>query len=200
MATAFAMQPLGSTIMPDREMALDVRLQRTRRSLRGALLELLRARAFDQISIREITAKAGVGYATFYRHYAAKEGLLHELADAEVRQLIAMAMPAIFRTNMRDSCMIVCSRVLENRGLWRAMLTGDTSGVLRQEFFREVLKLKGRYTFNDWLPEEVQLICSTGATLDILAWWVGQKTMLPIDHVADMLAKIIGAMAKQHDA
>lgn len=185
--------------MSDHEMTLDVRLQRTRRSLRGALLELLRARSFDQISIREITAKAGVGYATFYRHYAAKEGLLHELADAEVRQLIAIAMPAIFRTSMRDSCMIVCSRVLEHRGLWRAMLTGDASGVLRQEFIREVLKLKGRYPFDDWIPEEVQLICSTGATLDVLAWWVGQKAMMPVEDVADMLARIIGTLANRQD-
>lgn len=185
--------------MSDREITLDVRLQRTRRCLREALLALLRARSFDQISIREITAKAGVGYATFYRHYAAKEGLLHELADAEVRQLIATAMPVIFRTNMRDSCMIVCARVLENRELWKAMLTGDTSGVLRQEFFREVLKLKGRYVFDDWIPEEVQLICSTGATLDVLAWWVSQKAMLPVDDIADMLARIIGTLANRED-
>jgi hypothetical protein len=97
---------------------------------------------------------------------------------------------------MRDSCRIVCARVLENLGLWRAMLTGDASGVLRDEFIREVKKLKGRFDgFSGWLPEELQLICSTGATLDVLAWWVNQKPMVPLEDVADMLDHIIGMLA-----
>ena len=182
----------------DDKPVLDVRLQRTRKSLRVAMLELLRTKRFEQISIREITAAAGVGYATFYRHYASKEGLLHELADAEVRELIATAMPAIFRTSMHDSCRIVCVRVLENKGLWRAMLAGDASGVLRDEFITEVLKLKGRYKgFGDWIPEELQLICSTGATLDVLTWWLKQKTMAPVDEIADMMTRIIDTLASR---
>jgi AcrR family transcriptional regulator len=199
MATAYKSLAPGPTTMAEREITLDIRLQRTRKRLRVALLELLRVRPVDQISIREITAKAGVGYATFYRHYAAKEGLLHELADAEVRQLIGVAMPAIFETSMQDSCRIVCERVLEHRGLWRAMLIGDISGVLRQEFIREVLKLKPREPLDDWIPEELQLICSTGATLDVLAWWVNQKMPRPIDEVADMLAQIIGVLSRRKD-
>ncbi len=41
-----------------------------------ALLELLERQPLEAITIREITDAAGVGYATFYRHYATKAALL----------------------------------------------------------------------------------------------------------------------------
>ena len=58
----------------------DARLLKTRAALLGTLLQLLTERSFDQVTIREITKAAGIGYATFFRHYPDKEALLHDLA------------------------------------------------------------------------------------------------------------------------
>jgi len=60
----------------------DARAIRTRRALREALLGLIETRAFEQITIREIAARAGIGYATFFRHHASTEALLDDLAAA----------------------------------------------------------------------------------------------------------------------
>ena len=176
---------------------LDVRLKRTRKALMESLLILLNGKSFEQISIREITSGANVSYATFYRHYASKEDLLHELADAEVRRLIEAAMPAVFIDSMRESCRIVCARVEAQKGLWRAMLTGGAAGVLREEFVREIQKLKGKYTgmFSAWLPEELHLICATGATLDVLRWWLQQEPMPPADEVVAILDRLIEVLS-----
>ncbi|MEW6404055.1 MAG: TetR/AcrR family transcriptional regulator [Chloroflexota bacterium] len=57
---------------------VDRRIQRTRQSLRAALLELMETRSYDDISIEEITEHANVGRATFYLHYKDKEDLLLE--------------------------------------------------------------------------------------------------------------------------
>ena len=56
----------------------DRRIQRTRQSLRTALLELIKEKGYDAISIEEITERANVGRATFYLHYKDKEDLLLE--------------------------------------------------------------------------------------------------------------------------
>ena len=56
----------------------DRRIQRTRQSLRNALLELIKEKGFDAISTEEITERANVGRATFYLHYKDKEDLLLE--------------------------------------------------------------------------------------------------------------------------
>lgn len=72
------------------------------------------------------------------------------------------------------------------------MLAGGAGGVLREEFFGEIKKLKGHYDgLSGWLPEELHLICSTGATLDVLSWWLNQRPMWPIDQVADILERLI---------
>ena len=53
----------------------DRRIQRTRQSLRTALLTLIKEKGYDAISIEEITERANVGRATFYLHYKNKEDL-----------------------------------------------------------------------------------------------------------------------------
>lgn len=69
----------------------DRRIQRTRQSLRSALLELIKEKGYDSISIEEITERADVGRATFYLHYKDKEDLLleefSEMANEKVQVL-----------------------------------------------------------------------------------------------------------------
>ena len=45
------------------------RKTRTRTALCGALLSLLEERQFEQVTVRDITARAGIGYAKFFRRY-----------------------------------------------------------------------------------------------------------------------------------
>jgi AcrR family transcriptional regulator len=54
----------------------DQRARRTRDALASALLELLREKGYDDITVPEIAAKANVGRSTFYAHFADKEDLI----------------------------------------------------------------------------------------------------------------------------
>ena len=54
----------------------DRRVQRTRKALRSALLELIKEKGYDSVSVEEITQRANLGRATFYLHYKDKEDLL----------------------------------------------------------------------------------------------------------------------------
>lgn len=55
---------------------VDRRIARTRRALGSALIELALETGYDRISIRALTERADIGYATFYRHYKSKDELL----------------------------------------------------------------------------------------------------------------------------
>ena len=65
-------------MQPNQKHKLDRRVQRTVQSLRTALLELIKEKNYDDISIEEITERANVGRATFYLHFKDKEDLLLE--------------------------------------------------------------------------------------------------------------------------
>ncbi|HYW12593.1 MAG TPA: TetR/AcrR family transcriptional regulator [Longimicrobium sp.] len=61
--------------------APDRRVVRTRKALGSALVELMLARRFDDISVQQVLDRAQVGRATFYAHFRNKHDLL--LSDAE---------------------------------------------------------------------------------------------------------------------
>src|SRR5512139_4063861 len=54
----------------------DRRSRRTRQALVEALLALLTAKNYDEISINDIVDRANVGRSTFYAHYQDKDDLL----------------------------------------------------------------------------------------------------------------------------
>ncbi|MGO4928694.1 TetR/AcrR family transcriptional regulator [Fundicoccus sp. Sow4_D5] len=51
-----------------------------------ALLELLKEKAIDEISISELTKKAQVGRVSFYRNYQTKEDILKEESDRLINE------------------------------------------------------------------------------------------------------------------
>ena len=54
----------------------DRRVKNTRQRLRHALLELLKKKRYEDISIQDITERADVARSTFYIHYVDKDDLL----------------------------------------------------------------------------------------------------------------------------
>lgn len=60
---------------------LDRRVQKTRKLLQDALIELVTERGYESVSIREILERANVGRSTFYAHFQDKDQLLHSILD-----------------------------------------------------------------------------------------------------------------------
>jgi len=59
----------------------DLRARRTRKWLQDALIELMKEKPFQDIQIKELTARAQVSRPAFYLHYLSKEDLLLSHVD-----------------------------------------------------------------------------------------------------------------------
>ena len=59
----------------------DLRIQRTRRILLTALMELTIQKGFDSVTVKDICEYAMVNRSTFYRHYMDKYDLLKQYMD-----------------------------------------------------------------------------------------------------------------------
>jgi AcrR family transcriptional regulator len=172
--------------------ARDVRQTRTRAALAEALLSMLEQGPFEQVTIREITARAGVGYATFFRHYADKQALLHDLAERQIGELLAMAMPILYTVDTRASARALCAYVWEYRKLWSALLTGGAAGILRQEFVRQTRQIAAKQNNPELsLPNDLRIVFSVTGTLEILAWWLKQSEPLSINRMAEILDQLV---------
>ena len=60
---------------------VDRRVQKTRKLLQDALIELVAEKGYESVTIREILDKANVGRSTFYAHFQDKDQLLHSILD-----------------------------------------------------------------------------------------------------------------------
>lgn len=170
----------------------DARQLRSRQAFTGAMLALLAETPFDQVTIREITARAGTGYATFFRHYPDKEALLGDVASQEIANLIAMVLPILSSASSAETTTALCRHVAKYRKLWSALLTGGAAGILREEFIRQARVLaEGMARPESWLPADLAVVYATGATIDLLAWWLARIRDYPADQIAAILDRLI---------
>ena len=57
-----------------------------KKQITAALLSLLKEKPLSDISISELTAKAGIGRVSFYRNYQSKEDILREESDRLIKK------------------------------------------------------------------------------------------------------------------
>jgi len=71
---------------------MDPRIRRTRQMLFQAFQDLLAEKAFDLISVQDITERSTLNRATFYDHFADKFALLEAMIDERFSTLINARM------------------------------------------------------------------------------------------------------------
>jgi AcrR family transcriptional regulator len=171
---------------------LDARQARSRKALNLALCSLLGEKPFDRISIREISERAGTGYATFFRHFPGKDALLHDVAEGEIDALMRLIVPNLEADDSRSLSAAICTYVEGRRSVWAALLTGGASGIMREVYTARSLDL--RETANPastWLPVDLLMICLSGGVIDILTWWLGRSPQTPPHEVAAIIERLI---------
>jgi AcrR family transcriptional regulator len=170
----------------------DARAVRSRAALCATLVSLLEEKPFDQVTIREITAKAKIGYATFFRHYPSKEALLNDLASDQIRGLTAVTLPMLHNADTRVTSRALFAYVWEHRAIWAALLTGGAAGAVKLEFIRQMRQLAAEEEqFDSWLPGDLRVAFSVAATLEILAWWLEQDETVGLEQMANILDQLV---------
>lgn len=181
--------------------AKDARAIRSGAALRDALLRLLDDKPFDQITVRDICAEAGVHYATFFRHHAGKEALLDNIAAEQISTLVDMTLP--FHEPMEEGrgFHMLCDYVEEHRGLWATLLNGGAGAAMREEWLRRArIVSEAREPVGMWLPKELGTICSVALIVETVSWWLKQPAgEWSADQVAAILHRLVQSSTLAQD-
>ncbi|PPE72090.1 TetR/AcrR family transcriptional regulator [Solimonas fluminis] len=169
----------------------DARMLRTRKALREALLALIERKQLDEITIRDIAAEAGIGYATFFRHHGSKADLLDDVAAEQIAQLMARTLPLMESTDTKAGCRALAEYVHANRAIWSALLTGGASGAMRETFIRMSVQGAAHIKTLSWLPVELGAVFGVGATVEILAWWLRRPDEVSTEQIAEILHRLV---------
>ncbi len=73
----------------------DLRIVRTKESIRAALVDLIDEKSFEAVTVKDITTKAGINRGTFYAHYQDKCDLVAEHGDEIISELAKIAKQGI---------------------------------------------------------------------------------------------------------
>jgi AcrR family transcriptional regulator len=187
-----------STRKPDR------RIQRTRKLLSTALMELIVERGYDSITIQDIADRADVNRSTFYLHYQDKEELLYDT----VRDMIGEVLE---RMKVRAT-----TRKHEDERIFNPADIDDFEHVARHgDFYRVMLGSKGsagfyarihglvadamREELHHWcfpreakpgeprIPLEFMAHYVAGAEISIMLWWLENGMPYPPEQMARMM-------------
>lgn len=108
----------------------DLRVRRTKKMLREALIELILEKGVEGITVNEITERAMVNRSTFYRHYEDKTDLLERGIDEMLLELTEQMIPPpqdIKDVDLTDpgsytNLRLFYNHVKENHTFYRVML------------------------------------------------------------------------------
>jgi AcrR family transcriptional regulator len=170
------------------------RARRSRDALQQALLRLLQTHSLEGISTRDIAAEAGVGHATFYRHYSDKGELLDAVATDQMDRLISLSLSALGTGDAGAASRVLCRYVHDHWSVWSALLTGGAAAAMKAE-----LLALTRDIASDWkpvphkLPPDLGNALSTAMVIEILVWWLQQAEPLPVERVAAIFAEVVVA-------
>jgi len=173
-------------------VSIDARAARSRDAMRAALLRLLESHALDEITIRHIAAEAGVGHATFYRHYGTKDELLDDVAAAEMDRLIEVSLAALGSNDSAAASLVVCSYVHEHWSLWSSLLTGGAAAAMKEELLKLTRDIASGWTpIPHRLPTDLRIALATATVIEILVWWLRQENPMPVEEIAKIFEEVV---------
>lgn len=160
--------------------------------MREALLALMRVKAYADISVRDVTAQAGLSYPTFFRNYVSKADLLGDIGATETRELIAAMTRVLDQADPALSAREVCEFIGERSALWSILLNSEATAVMRQAFIEEApTVVEGRQRALPEFPIELSASFFIGSMFEVLGWWLRQSPRPPAADLAHYLEVLI---------
>lgn len=174
-------------------IVMDARVARTREALQRAMIDLAEESALDTITVRAIAARAGVGYATFFRHYADKEALLADVADMLTAAFLAQVRPLLREKDRRGAARSLCAFVENNLAIHRALIAGGAGETVRAGMLRQTLETLGRArpSAPGGPLDDLLLFHLTSSILNLLAWWLRNFEQVDAETMAEIIERTV---------
>jgi len=176
---------------------LDRRIQRTRKLLQNALMELILEKGYAATTVQDIIDRANMGRSTFYAHFEDKENLLHsELED----------MQEIFDQHL-------ASQPVPVESPWEITLLMFQHAQIHYKFYKALVGEKGNNAvishISDYLsiriqehvksqvskkkgiPPEILAHYLVGSFMVLLTWWLDHNMPYPPERMNAMFEQMM---------
>lgn len=185
----------------------NVRVRRTQKLLREALIDLIEERGFDALTISEITERALVSRAAFYRNYQDKYDLVEQIFE-EAMGVLLNAVGDLGREHPPEIWVTFFEHIAHYERLYRALLGKKGSPWFVRKMrasLVDLIKERGRFphgpdantqvvhTFTDnFVPDIVSAMF-----VEAITWWLEQGRPYTPREIATRSALLASALFKE---
>jgi AcrR family transcriptional regulator len=185
----------------------NLRVRRTQKLLREALVELIEERGFEGLTVGEITEHAMVSRAAFYRNYQDKYDLVKQIFE-EAMSALLNAVGELGREHPADIWVTFFEHIAAYKRLYRALLGRQGSpwfARMMRASLADLVTERGRlphgpdatsrtvHTFSD---EFVPNLVST-LFVEAITWWLEQGRPYTPKEIATRSAQLASALFKE---
>lgn len=162
------------------EKKLDLRVRKTRKALTNSLLELLREKSFDEITVTELCNRAMVRKATFYNHFSDKTELLvyliREMQQEAIEENAIGYDPAIPASYYVGAFRYLMNFIAGNEALVVSVLRSNAGNTVRNILEEQIRlnideHLRQEKTESIRESHEMLSVIYAGSIVSCAAWW-----------------------------
>jgi AcrR family transcriptional regulator len=169
----------------------DRRIRRTQHLLAKALITLTLEKDYEHVTIREITERADIGYATFFRHYHDKDELLKDVLDVVLSELIDLLDAPLITNDPTGVGVLLFRYAEEHSEVVRVLLR---THALRKHLLREATRAAAAQNnppVVSSVPFEIAINHIIASSIALIEWWVDHEMPYSIEKMGTIYAELI---------
>lgn len=168
----------------------DLRVRRTRKLLRDALVELIDERGFDRVTVGEITSRAMISRAAFYRNYKDKYHLAEQVFDDALAALV-VNLPE----RQQQRWVEFFEHIATYERLYKALLSRKAGSWFADKMRAKLASLSSGHLNgkdgNDLTPTVLGAIA-----VQAITWWLTHDRPCSAAEIADQTARLMRAVVE----
>ncbi len=172
----------------------DVRIIKTKQSIENALMELLKKKTWDKISIKNICEQAMISRSTFYSHFADKYDLLSHLISGENLSFSRVSDSKDVREKIRDRLLRIKEAEVVLNNLFNGRPEEEIVSMLSNQFRDMAENVLAEHGVKDYISEEGLNIAigfyAAGLSYTV-ALWIMQMPTVTVDEMTENLYWLI---------
>lgn len=170
----------------------DRQVLRTQMMLITALLELLEASTYDQLTIQQVCERANIGRSTFYAHFQSKDDLLrfgfNHALDVLVKELTIQSDTREVRWN----ALPFLQHVRRHFNLYRTLLLGSGYAELTNQGVIDLAgKIAQKVKSPCIVPMEILAYSIASTTLSLVKYWLDHRMSEDIEKIDSYFQSLI---------
>lgn len=170
---------------------IDRRVLRTQQSLAEALVDLTLENGYDSISIKQLTQRANIGYATFFRHFKSKDELLMFVLESVLNELEALTESEM---TPYEQALVTFEYIKRNSRVYRVFISIPRDSELATTVY-EVIEANVRkyYVARDenYIPMEIAINHIVTSIIELIRWWVVNDMSYSTQQMATIQSELI---------